>query len=99
MIIKSTLAALALAVGLALCSSDQAVGSSCGRAEVQAVTWGGVYHLRPGQVRRANRRAARLHRRDARLAARHGCAAPRGCGVAVIVPQVRVEVGSACSGR
>ena len=102
MIIKSTIAALAITVGLALCSSDTVTASSCGRAEVQAIVSCHTVALRPGQVRRAQRRDARAARRQSRLNARAAChqvancAAPRGCGVAVIVPQVRVEVGSAC---
>ena len=101
MIIKSTLAVLAISLGLALCSSDQAVGSSCGRAEVQAACGGYSMPLRRGQVRRAQRREARAARRQHRLSRRATCgvaatcAAPVGCGgVAVITPQVQVHVAA-----
>ena len=100
MIIRGTILGLVAVIGLALCSGDKAVGSSCGRAEVQAIC-GGVYHLRPGQVRRAQRREARAARRQSRLNARAAChqvaAVHNRCGgVAVIVPQVHVEVASGC---
>ena len=58
--IKATILGLVILLGLGLCAFDKADASGCGRAEVQAITCGAV-HMRPGQVRRSQRRAARLH--------------------------------------
>ena len=106
--IKATFATLALLLGIGLCAGDKADASGCGRAEVQAITCGAV-HLRPGQVRRMERRSARQHRwaqRRANRYARLGCAgvaevgcagvaAPVRCGgVTVLTPMVDVQVAA-----
>ena len=99
--IKAVFASLAILLGVGLCASDQVAASSCGRAEVQAACAGHahVVPLRRGQIRRANRRAARLHRRAERQA--HGsCGYAEvrvGCsGVSVIAPVAVVEVPACC---
>ena len=101
--IKAVFASLAILLGVGL-SIDKVDASGCGRAEVQAICAGHtqVVHLRRGQIRRAERRARREHRRAARgcgyaeVAAT--CAAPRvRCGgVAVVTPAVVVEVPACC---
>jgi len=104
--IKASLGVLAILLGVGLCSSDKADASGCGRAEVQAITCGAV-HMRPGQIRRANRRAAREHRRALRRGCAYshghvavGCAgvvAPRCAGVVhVATPAVAVAVDACC---
>ena len=100
MIIKSTLGVLAILIGTALCSADKVDASGCGLAEVQAVCSSQVVHLRPGQVRRAQRRAARAARRQHALARRASCGVAATCAapvrVSVIVPEVQVHVAAPC---
>ena len=94
--IKVTLGVLAILLGTALCSANKVDASGCGLAEVQAVC-GGVYHLRPGQVRRAQRREARAARRQHRLSRRATCGVAANCaGVAVITPRVQVVAAPCC---
>ena len=98
--IKAVFASLAILLGVGLCASDQVAASSCGRAEVQAACAGHahVVHLRRGQIRRAERRARREHRRAARQS--YGCSHAEvraSCaGVAVVTPAVVVEVPACC---
>ena len=112
--IKAVFASLAILLGVGLSAGDKADASGCGRAEVQAVCAGHnliAVPLRRGQIRRAERRARREHRRavcEAPVAATCSaaavyapattCAAPRvRCGgVAVVTPAVVVEVPACC---
>jgi len=99
--IKAVFASLAILLGIGLSAGEKADASGCGRAEVQAAcsSHAHVVPLRRGQIRRANRRAARLHRRAERQA--HGsCGYAEvrvGCsGVSVIAPVAVVEVPACC---
>ena len=103
MVIKSTIAALAILLGSTLWSGQPATADSCGGVAVPAGCAGAhdAIVLRRGQVRRAHRRAARAARRSYRDNARAACgvavtcAAPARCGgVLVAVPAVTVEVNA-----
>ena len=99
--IKASFVCLAILLEIGLSDGEKADASGCGRAEVHAASssHAHVVPLRRGQIRRANRRAARLHRRAERQAhgscgyaeVRAGCA-----GVAVVTPAVVVEVPACC---
>jgi len=101
MLIRGTLGALVVLAGMALCGADAVEADGCGRAVARSC---GYSAMRPGQIRRAQRRAARASRQAERRAGRYSCGYSatvyercggvqyRCGGVAVVTPEVSVEV-------
>jgi len=105
--IKCLIGTMVILLGVALNTDSKAVAESCGRS-VAAHGCSSV-HLRPGQVRRINRRAARAHRQAVRHSYRGhvvsscgqvhteascGRAQPPRCGGVAIAAPVTVAVNA-----